>query len=597
MAKPASWTRTARGIEIEQPRPGLVRRTLAWAGAGALGLAVVAVATTGEWRAPLWIAGFFLDRGVLAVCVPLLLVLLLLDRGSRERWIAGATTWVHETRIGPLVATRSEAPAPSPSAIEVRAARGGDWRVVHAQAGRPPSVVRLAEGLHEAGALALAQALREASHATTPVRAGPLHEEWPRIVLGLLGGRLASAIPIAVAGLGALLLATAWNLRGAQVEPVAAYDAMAEGELLRFRYVVREPDADEQALGWREGVATLELGVRWRTPDGVAREAWWTSGEPVMLSYLMESRLAPLAGLVGLPAVELALPARVRPLLGPADAAPSLLHLPENAPPSLEAAHALVAPLDDMLGLLAARSGASANDWRIAYRQADPAQATLAVLARIDAEAVATMPVALLVAAALVGALLLAGGLAVALDRAGPGAVLALAVMASVPWWAPHARTVAAWSGIEGGTAALLRDLAVRASSERAGEAGYQLQPAARPADDPDTVTLRLDPAELPAAPMLPILGLDAEGPAAGDFAQRRDALVARAAAHVAALDDAALVALIQRWQPEEFGRYSALRVPWIEGLCLARTQAARSGNTRRWIDAAIRTPVLCEQR
>jgi hypothetical protein len=424
-----------------------------------------------------------------------------------------------------------------------------------------------------------------------------LHFEWPRLLLAALHGRLAAAIPLAVAGIGVLLLATAWNLRASQVEPAARYDARASGELLRYRWVVREPDAEERALNWTQGQASLELGVRWRAPDGAPREAWWRSGEDVMLSYLADTRLDPLGRLIGLPWVELSLPPAVRPLLGPVDAPPSLAALAGPAPPGMESARALIAPLDDVLSLLAAQAGAIAPDWTIAYRRDDPSQATLAALDRIDAAAVATMPVALLVAVALAGGLLLAGGAGTAFERAWLGWLLALVLMPGVPLWAPHAQAAAAWTGIESGTAELLRDLALRASSESAGEAAFQLVPATAPTAATDAPIVRWLATDLPAAPMLGVLGIDRDLPAAGSFEQRYAALIERGAANIAALDDDALVALIQRWHPEEFGRYAALRVPWIDGLCRASVQSQRSSATQRWIEFALGAPAICDVR
>jgi hypothetical protein len=95
-------------------------------------------------------------------------------------------------------------------------------------------------------------------------------------------------------------------------------------------------------------------------------------------------------------------------------------------------------------------------------------------------------------------------------------------------------------------------------------------------------------------APPLGPFGLDAVAARPGAaFADARDQLVAQSAQRIAALDDAALVELVRITEADR-SRYRALNAARVRGLCLARAQAGRSENTRRWIDHGLGSPAMC---
>jgi hypothetical protein len=588
------WSHTRHGLEIDTPRPGALRTLVLWLLIIGAVLYCLAALTAGDWLAPSRAVGFFVGSWMLGILMILIAVLLLFDHRSNERSVFGSSELITESRVGDWVLHRDRVPLAE--VAEVQAVdTAGEWQVSwrRRSGGRLP--YQLALGMNEADARALAAAVlawQSAPQATAPLQEGG-QRELPRLLLRMFVARLRNALPLAAVGAGLLLIACVWTLRDEQVRVAPVHDALAAGELLQYRWVVRAPNAEERALNWTQGVARLELGVRWRTDDGIARTQWWRSSEDIMLGMLAETRIA---GLIGAPWIELALPTELRPLITGKDGDIAFAYFPAQAPAGDESTHALLRGFDDPIELQAALSLARPVDWQIAYARSNPAQATLASLARIEEASVRGLPTWLLLLAAAIGCAPLWAGLAPLLDGVWLRRGLMLAVLVTVPWWAPYADRIAGYVGVDAAIGAGMRSVAVAAGSEQANAAGYYLEAIPTPPAATDAVIVRWTPQTSAAAEVLPLLDLLRPEPAATNFEAARAALTARAAARIATLEDAGLVALIQRWEPEEFGRYAPLRVAYVDGLCAAHTDSGRSDNTRRWIESALSNPVICTQ-
>lgn len=594
----STWSRTPRGLEILTPRPGLVRVLLLAGGAVALlvGGWVGLVAGFAELGALL---AFLFDTPVLALLVPTLVLLLWFDRHSAEWAVFGGSTLVEEERVGRWVLRRSEHPLAAVASVECRPeARGTTWAVGWRRAQGDVLARPLAIGLDEAQAQALARQIQDwlaAPPPTVAVREGGLAQEWPRVVARVVAARLVTALPLAVAAGAAVALAVLWQLREAKYADAAAYDATAEGELLALQWVLSPPTAEDLARGEVQASGDLRLGVRYTAADGVARSLWWRSAEPLPVDALAELRFAPVARLLGLPAIDWVVPREAAALMTPPDGRPSFAHWPAEAPPGAEAVHAWIAGADRPLELLAAVHGAVEPDWRVAYRSEAPEQATLARLAALEAEGARGVPLPVLLLLGAIAAAFLGGGLRPAVRSARAFWILYALLLVSLPAWAAHGARIGAWFGVAQSFDAGLRGLALATGSERAGEARHQFVRIEGEPPAANGVVVRWTLAQSGAASVADLLGLAEPLAVDGDFAQRRDALQARASERIAALDDAALVDLVRRWEPEEFGRLANLRVAFVDGVCLAWRQPARSADTRRWLEWSLSNPAICD--
>jgi hypothetical protein len=594
----STWSRTPRGIEILTPRPGQLRVLLL--------LAAVAGALLAGWVG--LVGGFdalgaalalFVDTTVLALLLPTLAVLLWFDRRSAEWAVFGGEALVEEQRVGRWVVHRTTHPLSAVAEVDCRPERTGDawcvgWRRTQGDVLARP----LAVGLDEAQARELASTLQAwlaAPSRTVEVREGRLGVEWPRVVARLLATRAVTAVPLLVAAGAAVVLSVLWQLRDAKYADAPAYDATAEGRLLALQWVLHPPDAADLARGQVQAVGDLRLGVEYLAADGIARRLWWRSSEAMPVDYLAEMRFDPVARLVGLPRIELQVPAEAAVLMTPAGGTPSFAHWPAEPPPGAEAVHAWLDRFDDALALVAALRGTVAPDWRVAYRSEDPADATLLRLATLDAEAARGLPLPLLLVLAALAAGVLLASLGLVVRRAWIAWLLGLALLAGLPWWAPHGSRIATWFGVAQSMGDGLRRFALAIGSQRAGDAGYQLVPVIGEPPAADGVLVQWTLADSGVGTVATLLGLDEPLPADVDFAQRREALAERAAQRIAALDDTALVELVRRWEPDEFGRLSSLRVPYVEGVCRAWRQDTRSPDTRRWLEWSLSNPAICD--
>lgn len=596
MASLSHWSRSRHGLEVVTPRPGALRTLVLWVMAIAAALYGVAALSAGDWSAPWRMLEFFGGAWMLGIVLILIAVLLLFDHRSNERSVFTSSELITESRVGDWVLHRDRVPLAEVTDVQAVDATG-QWRVSWRQHGGGPLLFQLALGMSETDARALSAAVlawQSAPEATVPVQEDG-QREWPRLLLRMFVARLRNALPLAAVGAGLLLIACVWTLRDEQVRVAPVHDALAAGDLVHYRWLVRAPNAEEQALNWSEGVARLELGVRWSAEDGSTRTQWWRSSEDIMLGSLAETRIARIAELIGAPWIELALPAELRPLLTGSSGDLAFAHFPAQVPAGSESQHALLQRFDNPIDLLAALSLARSVDWQIAYARQHPAQATLASLARIEEASVRSLPIWLLLLTAAIGCVPLAAGLGYLIDRLWLRRSIAALCLFTVPWWAPHANPIAGFMGVDAAVGAGMRGVAVALGSEQANAAGYYLEAVAAPAAaDPDALLVRWTPQTSAAADVLALLDLERPEPAAQSFESARAALTARASARISALADADLIALIQRWEPEEFGRYGSLRVAYVDGLCAAHADTARSENARRWIESALSNLLIC---
>lgn len=591
--RPPAWRTGAHGLEVDWPTPGAMRLLLAVFGGLAL---IVGALTELLYRIdelPFSVLAVLLDPWTLAILLPLVVLLLVFDARSNERCLFGATEVVHETRVGRFVVTRDATPLAAIEAIEVLSSTDGfavGWRVRGAVL-----PYRLGGGQAREDAEALAATLRawlEAPGRALPERTGEVAYEAPRLLLRALAARAAGAIPLTIGAFGLLAAASIWNLRAGGGLEDARLDADAPGELVRYRFVATMP-ADAATRDWLAIDVHAEIGVRWRDGTGVERMLWLRTPDAIPQHSLVDLRLERLARLIGLPHIEWSLPADAAPLFDPD--APAFADLPARATKANERHYEWVQGLDLPIEYAAAMAIAAATDWRVAYASADPAQAQLAVLARAiesgQRDLPAWLPWLFIAGTALPGALFLLIGL-------GGGRLALAAAAASVlglPLWAPQAKPLAQALGVSPAVASVARDVLAMGMSIEAQEAANLLVPLATPTERPGEVVVRWTPGTSATAPVLGRFGLDAPAARPGQgFEATREGVWNDAATRIAALDDAALVDLVRTLEADR-ARYHVLNVPRVRGLCLARTQDARSENTRRWIDHGLGNPTICD--
>jgi hypothetical protein len=599
--RPPTWRIGATGLEVIVPTPGAMRLMLVIFGSIA---ALVAGVTELLYRLdelPFSLLAMVLDPWTLAVVLPLGIALLMFDRHSNERWLFGTTELLHETRVGHYVVTRDRTPLAAIETVDVLPGGSGHAATFRERGAALP--YRLGGDQSEADAHALAQALREwlaAPAATRTEPAGDITRELPRIILTVLKERAGAAIPLAFAAFALITAASAWNLRSGGTATMSPYDAIADGELVRYRFIASMPAHAEQRA-WLAVDTHIEIGVQFRDAGGSAHTLWLRTPDAMPFSSLVDYRLATLARHVGLPHVEWALPAEASPLFDPAN--PSFADLPARRTRDTERHADWIEDLDAPVEYAAITAVTTPPDWRVAYASTDPRSATLA---RLDAivqqgrkDMPAWLPWVLIIGTGLPGFVFLAFGL-------GGGrmpVIGAVAVVAALPLWAAYAAPLAQRLGITPAIQGVVADMLAAGLPAQAQEARSVLQAATTPTERRGDIVVRWTPDTSSLAPVLPRFGLlpapampvqpsaNRDPPRAYEAA--RDALNRHAAETIAALDDATLVGLIRTLEGDR-ARYHTLNAPRVNGLCLARLQPQRSESTQRWIEHGIGNVAVC---
>lgn len=583
-----------RGLEIVEPCPGLLR------GGALVGLAVclpLLLILLLDDALALAVSGVLLvfGRATVLLVVAGALLLLALDSRSRWRYRFGRERLGRMLEVGPLTLWREEIDAARIADAGCDPAAPAVLRIE--RAGGPALRLRCADAAQARHAAAAVQAWRADPGSIAVSAAPPGVGEWlGETGLSLLLGRLRHAPALLLLGAALLGIAAAVQHLHGNVGPDAE-PRMAEGELLRYRIMVREPDARERRLGHREGKAWVELGVEWRDAEGRARQAWWRSRGEVDLSRLAELRLWPLARSIGLPWLEFALPESAVAAWSGADGRLSWQG-PARADSADAEARDLFRQADRLLENLALLQFARPADWRVVYDPAAPNQARLLRWQEGEQQAVQASPrlglLALLLASALIAWLSLLWLLA---GRSVASTGLLVALLAGSPWWSAEAARLPVLLGLPDGVAEGVAGL-FRSTAPLALRGHALLEPLPSPSPDDPARLLRWEPMGAQAAELLPALGLDRlplpitldDDAALADeegFEVARDALRQHVAERVLVWDDRTLVDFLRRLRTEAYGRFNDVLVNLPD--CALSAQAARAEVTRQWIESVLR--------
>lgn len=380
------------------------------------------------------------------------------------------------------------------------------------------------------------------------------------------------------------------------------YDATAAGELIRYRILVRPPNAEERALNHSDGKAWIELGVRWRDQAGAPHEHWWRTREDVDLWSLPALRLWPIARSIGLPWIEFQIPEEAAPAWRNAAGELDWREIdtrPTGDDATLAAQRDLVRFGDQPIEHLAVLAFAAAPDWTIAYTRGDPASAVLKRWADAERQAHGEVPPAASIALLLFGAFVAvtAGALWLFGGRIALGAAVMLAVVGSSPWWAAQSTRIPTWLGLDEDLARSVVAFFRTAAPLSVRQHEY-LEPLAEPAPERADLVLRWTPRRARAGELLQRLGLDeAAIPVDGaDFGQTdhhdaleraRQAVLAPVHRRILAWRDEELVDFLRRLHEGRHDRFNALLVVMPD--CALAAQSERSQNARDWIAAVLR--------
>jgi hypothetical protein len=596
---------TPRGFEIVEPVPGLLRFGFIVA------LLLFAIPTCSMWLdgglgdTASAIAYVFGTRTLIVAAV-LFAVLLWFDRHSSLLYRFERDRLVRLYRVGPVTIWRSAWP---PSALIG----------VAAITARTPPGLRLNYNDNQGSTISVVGGNDgDVQTALTQIdlwRANPALAPRARehqTTLALIAEtavasvlmRLKTAPALLVVGTALLIVGNAVHLLRNPTQAVvehAPYDATAAGELLRYRVIVRAPNAEERALHHSDGKAWIEIGVRWTDDAGAVHTQWWRTHEDVDLWSLPSLRLWPTAHSIGLPWLEFQMPEEAAPAWRNAAGQLDWTEIdmrPSGDDETLTAQRDLVRFGDQPIENLALLHFAASPDWTIAYASGNPATAMLKRWADSERQASREIPWAALISLLVVGACvaIIAGALWLFGGRIGLGVAVMLALVASSPWWAAQSARIPQWLGFDTDLANAVVTLFRTAAPLSARQHEY-LIPLAAPTPERRDLLLRWTPQGARSAELLQRLGLaDAELVADPvDFGQTdhddalklaTNAILAPVHRRVLAWSDEQLVDFLKPLHDGRHDRFNAILV--VMPACALAAQQERSKNTQEWIAAVL---------
>ena len=596
---------TPRGFEIVEPVPGFLRF-----------LSIVALLLLAIPTCSMWLDGGLDDTAkavtyvfgarTLIAAATLFAVLLWFDRHGSLLYRFECDQMVRLYRIGSVTIWRSTWQPSAVTGAEALVARMPPGLRLN-YSGKQHSTISFVGGSDGEVHAALAQIEAWRANPSAAPRARE-HQSAPALIaetaaasvlmrLRLAPALLVVAIALVVVGNGVHLLRSPEQ---ALVEQTP-YDATAAGELIRYRILVRAPNAEERALHHSDGKAWIELVVRWQDDSGGSHENWWRSSEDVDLWMLPESRLWPLARSIGLPWLEFQIPAEAAPAWRNANGQLDWTEIdtrPSSDDKTLASQRDLVRAADQPIDHLAVLQFAAAPDWTMAYKHGDPSSAMLKRWADAERQAQREVPLAALIPLLVMGAFVavIAGALWLFGGRIGLGAVVMTALVAASPWWAAHSARIPQWLGFDTDLASAVV-IVFRSAAPLSARQHEYLVPLATPTPERPDLLLRWTPQSARAAELLQRLGLtDAELAADPvDFGHKDHdralklataALLAPVHRRILAWSDAELVDFLGVLHEGRHDRFNAILVVMPD--CALAAQTERSQNTREWITAVL---------
>ena len=596
---------TPRGFEIVEPVPGFLRFVF-----------IVAVLLLAIPTCSMWLDGGLGDTAsaiayvfgarTLIVAGVLFAVLLWFDRHGSLLYRFERDRLVRLYRVGPVTIWRSTWPPSTLTSVDALVGRTPPGlRLNHV--GKQRSTIGFVGGSDNDVQAALAQIEAWRANPASAPRARE-HQSTPALIaetaVASVLVRLKTAPALLVVGTALLVVGNAVHLLQDPTQALVEhtpYDATAPGELLRYRVIVRAPNAEERALHHSDGKAWIELGVRWQDEAGAAHEQWWRSADEVDLWSLPELRLWPTARSIGLPWLEFQIPEEAAPAWRNSAGQLDWTEIdtrPSGDDETLKAQRDLVRFADQPIDHLALLHFAIAPDWTIAYTRGDPASAMLKRWADGERQASREVPFTALIpllamggfVAVIAGAIWLFGG------RILLGATLMIGLLAASPWWAAHSARIPLWLGFDTDLASAVVAL-FRTTAPLSARQHEYLVPLAAPTPDRADLLLRWTPRTARSAELLQRLGLAEPELAADpvDFGHKdhddalklaTDALLAPVHRRILAWSDAELVEFLRPLHEGRHDRFNAILVVMPD--CALAAQKERSQNTQEWITAVL---------
>lgn len=596
---------TPRGFEIVEPVPGFLRFVF-----------IVVALLFAIPTCSMWLDGglgdtasaltYVFGAGTLVAAAIVFAVLLWFDRHSSFLFRFERDQLVRLFRVGPVTVWRSTwSPAKltgvdalagrTPPALRLTFADGGSATIPFA--GGSDDEVHAALAHIDAWRAAPGSAPRARDHQSTPALIA-------ETAVAAVVMRLKTAPALLVVGTALLIVGNAVHLmrhpEQALVEQTP-YDATAAGELIRYRVIVRAPNAEERALHHTDGKAWIEIGVRWAEAAGTAHTQWWRTHEDVDLWSLSHLRLWPTARSIGLPWLEFQIPEDAAPAWRNSTGQLDWTEIdtrPNGDDAVLSAQRDLVRFADQPIENLALLHFAAAPDWTIAYTRNDPASAMLKRWVDAERQAQREVPLAALIPLLGLGAFVavIGGALWLFGSRRGLGALAMIALVASAPWWAAHSARIPVWLGLDADLASSIVALFRTAAPLSARQHEY-LVPLAEPTPERPDLLLRWTPASARSAELLGRLGLTTTPLEVDpvDFGRKdhddalklaTGALLAPVHRRILAWSDAELVDFLKPLHDGRHDRFNAILVVMPD--CALAAQTERSPNTREWINAVL---------
>lgn len=373
------------------------------------------------------------------------------------------------------------------------------------------------------------------------------------------------------------------------------------GDLVRFRILVRSPNAEERTLGHRDGKAWIEFGVHFQDESGKAHTQWWRTSDEIDLWSLPAMRLWPIARSIGLPWLEFQTPEEGASAWRNAEGELDWREIdrrPTGNDALLESQRNLVRFADQPIENLALLHFAVAPDWTMTYLRNDPASATLRRFAEREQALSRAIPRGLLIAMVVLGAILavLVAATWLARRRHGLVALVMFVIVAASPFWARYSAQIPVWLGLEADLAESIAAVLRTAAPLSVREHEY-LVPLAEPTPERSDLLMRWTPETARSGELLQTLALDHSpldadpvdfGRNAHDDALKlaTQALLAPVHRRILAMDDAQLIAFLKRLHEGRHDRFNALLVVMPD--CELAAQSERAENTREWINAVL---------